>query len=82
MVFIKTTQNKKIKIISNAVTSKLIGKDKLDAVEFTSRSKEKFVIKTNALFVAIGQVADNNKFSNLVDLDKDGYIISDENYRK
>ena len=30
------------------------------------------------MFVAIGQIPDNKAFENLVDLDKDGYIVSDE----
>ena len=33
----------------------------------------------NAVFIAIGQVPDNKAFTNLVDLDKDGYVVADEN---
>ncbi len=70
--------NPKIEIIPNAVASALHGEDYLTQVEFTSTDKSKFTIDTNALFVAIGQVADNEKFSNVVDLDKAGYIVADE----
>lgn len=67
-----------IKIIPNALASNLIGDTSLEAVEFSSADSSKFVIKTKALFVAIGQVPDNEKFSSLVDLDDLGYIVSDE----
>ena len=50
----------------------------MEEVEFTSSDSSKFSIKTNALFVAIGQVPDNKKFENVVDLDKAGYIIANE----
>ena len=35
-------------------------------------------IEINGVFVAIGQVPDNERFSNLVELDK-GFIVTDEN---
>ena len=34
--------------------------------------------KTKGVFIVIGQVPDNKKFENVVDLDRAGYIISDE----
>lgn len=74
----KVVNNPKIKIISNAVASRLIGTENLTAVEFKTTSGEKFIIETPALFVAIGQLPDNKKFQNMVELDKDGYIIANE----
>lgn len=70
--------NPKIEIIPNAVASKLIGGEKLQSVEFKRQDDSHFVIDTNALFVAIGQVPDNNRFANVVELDKAGYIVADE----
>ena len=70
--------NSKIELIQNAVASGLIGDEKLEKVEFTTNEGNKFVIDTNALFVAIGQVPDNAKFANVVDLDKAGYIVANE----
>lgn len=70
--------NDKIEIIPNTVASRLIGEDKLSSVEFTSKDKGVFKIDTEALFVAIGQIPDNKKFENIVDLDKAGYIIAGE----
>ena len=74
----KLRETENIEIIPNAVASKLIGNDKLSSVEFKSSDGNNFEIKTNALFVAIGQLPDNNKFENVVDLDKNGYIVAGE----
>ena len=70
--------NKKIEIIPNAVASKLIGEESLEKVEFKRTDGSTFEIATPALFVAIGQVSDNDKFKDLVDLDNAGYILADE----
>ena len=70
--------NEKIELIQNAVANKLIGQEKLEAVEFKKSNGDTFVLNTNALFVAIGQVPNNNAFKNLVELDKFGYIVANE----
>lgn len=71
-------ENSKIEIIPNAVANRLIGTNKLTTVEFKDKDNKLFTIDTEALFVAIGQVPDNKRFDNVVDLDKAGYIIADE----
>lgn len=73
--------NKKIEIIPNAVATKLNGGDVLESVEFTKTDGTKFTINTPTMFVAIGQVADNEMFKDLVELDKAGYIVADESCR-
>ena len=68
-----------IEIIPNYLTEGLLGSDKFEGVKFKETKGEKtFELKTNALFVAIGQVPDNKCFGNLVDLDKAGFIVADE----
>ena len=42
---------------------------------------EKRIIKVNGLFVAIGQAPENMIFSNVVGLDKGGYIVAGEDCR-
>ena len=74
----KLRETKNIEIIPNAVASKLIGEEKLSSVQFKSTDGSTFEISTNALFVAIGQLPDNGKFSNIVELDKNGYIVATE----
>ena len=69
-----------VEIIHNISLKEFIGKDKLEGLKFEHMiTKEPFVLKVPAVFIAIGQVPDNKAFENLVDLDKDGYVISDEN---
>ena len=55
-----------------------IGEDQLTAIEYKDKDGEIKRHEIPAVFIAIGQVPDNTAFSNLVDLDKDGYIIADE----
>lgn len=55
-----------------------IGDDKLTAIEYKDKDGNILTHELPAVFVAIGQVPDNKAFENLVDLDANGYIISDE----
>lgn len=57
----------------------LDGETELEKITFeNTKTKELITFETNALFVAIGQIPDNEKFLPLVELEK-GYIITDEN---
>ena len=58
-----------------------IGEDYLTAIEYKNKGGEILRHKLPAVFVAIGQIPDNKHFENLVDLDKDGYIVADETCR-
>lgn len=56
--------------------------DKLESVSFVGREGtvnegKAMDLKTNGAFVAIGQIPDNDRFSNIVDLDK-GFFVCDE----
>jgi thioredoxin reductase (NADPH) len=67
-----------IEVRPNTSVCDFIGENHLTAVEYLDSNGETKTHELPAVFVAIGQVPDNKAFSNLVDLDKDGYIISDE----
>lgn len=67
-----------IKITHSAKAIKLLGENSLKGIIFEKPDGTTFEHKTNGVFVAIGQIPNNNVFSNLADLDKYGYIISDE----
>lgn len=55
-----------------------VGEDKLEGLVFEdTKTKEKLECNTDNVFIAIGQIPNNEKFSNLVELEK-GYIITDE----
>ena len=54
------------------------GENELTAIEYKDKNGNLHTHELPAVFIAIGQIPDNKAFSNLVDLDKDGYIIADE----
>ncbi len=55
-----------------------IGDKELTAIEYKDKDGNICRHEIPAVFIAIGQVPDNKPFLPYVDLDKDGYIISDE----
>ena len=72
-------ETKNIKVLYNKMVIELCGDDSLEAiiVEDTN-TKEHEKLTTDGIFVAIGQVADNEPFKNVCNLDKTGFIISNE----
>ena len=73
---VRATSN--IKITHNVKAVELKGENGLESIVFERNNKERFEHKTNAVFVAIGQIPDNKKFENVVDIDKAGYISATE----
>ena len=74
---VKNTNN--IHITHNLNLKKFIGEDHLEALIFeNTKTKTELKINTDNLFVAIGQIPDNEKFSNLLDLEN-GYIVTNDN---
>ena len=71
-------RTKNIEIIHDSKSIKLDGDENLKSITFEKPDGSTFVHETNATFVAIGQKPDNTFVKNLVDIDKAGYIISDE----
>lgn len=68
-----------IDIRHNLNLIELKGSEELEEITFEdTTTKEKVNFKTNALFVAIGQIPDNERFANVVDLEK-GFILTNEN---
>ena len=68
-----------IEVRPNTSVIDYIGDNELTAIEYKDADGEIKRHEIPAVFIAIGQVPDNKVFEPLVDLDKDGYIISDEN---
>ncbi len=68
-----------VEFVLNSNLTKLIGDPKLEAVEVTdTKTGEKREIPVSALFVAIGQMPENEEFSNVVKLDQKGYVQAGE----
>ena len=70
-----------IEVRPNTSVTDFLGDTELTAIEYKDADGNIRTHETPAVFVAIGQVPDNKAFGELVDLDKDGYIVSDENCR-
>jgi thioredoxin reductase (NADPH) len=75
-----------IMIMPEIVIGELIGDDKLTAITPESSSahgnlmvnNDPMIISIDGLFITIGREPDNARFENLVELDDEGYIKSDE----
>ena len=71
-----------VEIIPNYVASEILGDDLFEGVRFTeTRGDKSFDLKTAALFVAIGQVADSTLYKDLVAVDKQGFVVTDDMMR-
>ena len=78
----KLRARENVEFVLNANITALLGQDRLKALEVTDKiTGEKRIIKVNGLFVAIGQAPENMIFSNVVGLDKGGYIVAGEDCR-
>lgn len=79
-----------IEIIKNSVITSLNGTESLESITLEPASSQNSsktldnpenlqkTLKLDGLFVSIGRTPDNNRFENLLDLDEQGYIKSDE----
>lgn len=72
----------KIEFVLNSVVKEIKGEDKLSSIvvenKFDKNYREIFV---DGLFVAIGRKPDTSLLNGVVDLDENGYIITDDNMR-
>jgi thioredoxin reductase (NADPH) len=68
-----------VEILWNSTVTKLYGEGTLDGVQVTNIKKNKIVeLEMNGLFVAVGSKPSTELVKDLVNLDKQGYIIADE----
>lgn len=74
----KLTKRENISYMLNCTITALNGSEKLESISVISNdSKIPNDITVSGLFVAIGQIPENKAFSDIVELDEYGYIISD-----
>ena len=69
-----------IEIITEAVCDRIIGNEAVGAIEYV-KGGERFVLKTDAVFGAVGMVPASGIAEGVCDIDGQGYIIADENGR-
>jgi len=65
-------------IVTKEISLKeFLHKDELTGLKFeNTKTNEEVICNVDACFIAIGQVPNNERFKNIVDLDDKGYIIS------
>lgn len=78
-VLVEALQAQKNVFVSHNLNSlEFYGEERLKGVLFEDTiSKEQKRIETNGCFIAIGQVPDNERFQNLIDLEK-GFIVTND----
>lgn len=68
-----------VEFVLNSVITTLNAQDKLESLSVLNQeTKEERQIEVEGLFIAIGQVPENDIFSNVISLDKKGYIVGRE----
>ena len=77
----KLGEKDNIKLLMNTNVVKLIGSDELDGIKISTDGEEPHAIPMDGLFVAVGQMPNNESFRDVADLDELGYIIADESCR-
>lgn len=72
-----------IKLLLSFTVKNINGENLIESIDIENNKKEIINIKISCLFISIGQSPKNEIFSNVVDLNKLGYIIShDDVYTK
>lgn len=71
-----------VELVLNSVVTAIAGEDYMEGVHVWDRKKkEEKLLPVSGLFVAIGQMPDNDAFSSMVSVDDKGYIIAGEDCR-
>lgn len=76
----RVKSNEKIDITYEVNLEEFIGVDELEGLRFHSNKDDKdLIVKTEAVFIAIGQIPHNEPFKDIVNLNEKGFIITDNN---
>lgn len=73
----KVLSSKNIEVIREAKVTEIKGNECLKGVSYQQDNEEK-QLDVDGLFIAIGNIPDSNYLSNVVDLDDNGYVISEK----
>lgn len=68
-----------VEFILDSVVTEIIGDSRVEGLKIQNiKNQSESIIKIEGLFIAIGQIPDNESFSDLVQIDEKGYIEADE----
>ena len=68
-----------IEFIYNSNVTKLNASKRLDSIEITTNNGDTRTLNIDGLFIAVGRTPENQNFAKLINLDKTGYVIANEN---
>ena len=75
----RLSQRENVEIILSTVVTEIIGQEKFEAIRLKNQnSGEEWVLTLDGMFVAIGQVPENEPFRSVAGIDERGYIKSGE----
>ena len=74
----KLKKKSNVEIIIESNVTKLNATNKLESIIVTDKDSNEREIKVAGIFIAVGQVPENENFRKLIDLDEFGYVIADE----
>lgn len=73
-------EKENVELVLNSIVTAIAGDDYMEGIHVWDRKKkEEIFLPVSGLFVAIGQIPDNEMFASLVNLDDKGYIVAEEN---
>ncbi|MBR0131599.1 MAG: thioredoxin-disulfide reductase [Lachnospiraceae bacterium] len=71
-----------VELVLDSVSEKIIGDETVSGLEVKNvKTGEKRILDVSGIFVAIGQVPQNELFKDLVTLDSSGYVVAGEDCR-
>lgn len=73
---IKNSEN--TELVLNAVPTEILGEKKVSSIKVLQNNTERS-IDVNGVFVAVGSIPNSSLLDGIAELDKNGYIIADEN---
>jgi len=75
----RARRNPKISFVWNTVVEEIIGNEKVEAVRVRNvKTGEEQILKTDGVFVYIGHIPNSKLFEAFLELDEQGYLVTDE----
>ena len=71
-------QKSNVEFILNSNVTKLNVNERLESIEVTNKDGSIKEVKVDGLFVAVGQIPENENFKKIINIDNAGYIIAGE----
>lgn len=78
----KLKNKENVELVLNSTVEELLGESKLEGIRIRNVEDDKLTeLKVAGVFIAVGQVPDNERFRSIVELDEKGYIVAGEDCR-